>query len=124
MSKWKLISGVALVLIVGILLGSVVTRLYLKQQYVPFDPRERTSFVMKKLSKELNLTPEQKNRVEKIVEQTAEQIHQHFVQIRPEVQRIIDESFSEIRNQLNDDQKAKLDVLKEKFTKHRQATKR
>ena len=123
MNTGKLIAGVALVFIVGILVGSVGTRFYLKHQYRPFmsERGNRTAFIMKRLSKDLNLTENQKIAIEKIVDQTEEKLHEHFLQRRPEVESIIDDGFSQMKKELNDDQKKKLDALREKFEKHRQA---
>ncbi|MGD0233886.1 MAG: hypothetical protein ABSC55_05035 [Syntrophorhabdales bacterium] len=123
MNTGKLIAGVALVFIVGVLVGSVGTQFYLKHQHRPFMPERgnRTAFIMKRLSKDLNLTDNQKIAIEKIVDQTEEKLHEHFLQRRPEVESIIDDGFSQMKKELNDDQKKKLDALREKFEKHRQA---
>ena len=123
MNTWKLVSGVALVFIVGALVGSLGTRFYLKHHYRPFmtEPRDRTAFIMKRLSKELGLSQDQKIAVEKIVAQTGEKLREHFLQTQPEIKSIIDDSFSQIKKELDDVQKKKLDALREKFEKHRQA---
>jgi Spy/CpxP family protein refolding chaperone len=67
----------------------------------------------------LKLTEEQRNATEKIVEQMTENLHQHFLKSRSEVRAIVDESFSRVKAGLSDDQKKKLDVMREKFEKHR-----
>ena len=123
MNIWKLVSGVALVFIVGALVGSLGTRFYLKHHYRPFmtEPGDRTAFMMKRLSKELGLSQDQKIAVEKIVVQTGEKLREHFLQTQPETKSIIDDSFSQIKKELDDVQKKKLDALREKFEKHRQA---
>jgi nucleoid DNA-binding protein len=123
MNTWKLVSGVALVFIVGALVGSLGTRFYFKNHYRPFtlEPRDRTAFIMKRLSKDLGLSQSQKIAVEKIVAQTEEKLRDHFRQMRPEVKAIIDDSFSQIRKELDDGQKKQLDALREKFEKRRQA---
>ena len=123
MNTWKLVSGVALVFIVGALVGSIGTRFYLKNHYRPLmlDPANRTAFVMKRLSKELGLSQDQKITVGKIVAQTGEKLHQHFLRMRPEMEAIIEDGFSQIRKELDDDQKKKLDALREKFEKRRKA---
>ena len=123
MNKGKLLAGVALVFIVGALVGSVGTRLYF-QRHHSFFPGERggrTAFIMKRLSKDLGLTGEQKAGVQKIVEQTQEKLREYFLQRRPEMERIIDDGFSQIKQGLNDEQKKKLDELKERFERRRHA---
>ena len=124
MNTWKLVSGVALVFIVGALVGSIGTRFYLKHRYHPLmlDPANRTAFIMKRLSKELSLTENQKITVEKIVAQTGEKLREHFLQTRPETKSIIDDGFSQMKKELDDDQKKKLDALRETFEKRRQVS--
>jgi hypothetical protein len=123
MNKGKLIAGVALVFIVGMLVGSVGTRLYYRHHYHPFehDRGNRTAFIMKRLSNDLNLTDAQKVAIQKIVEQTQEKMREHFLQRRSEIEGIIDDSFVQMKKELNDNQKKKLDELKERFEKHRLA---
>ncbi|MGD0237701.1 MAG: hypothetical protein ABSC55_24620 [Syntrophorhabdales bacterium] len=123
MNTWKLVSGVALVFIVGALVGSLGARFYLKHHYRPFtpEPRDRTAFIMKRLSRELGLSQNQKITAEKIVAQTEEKLREHFLQMGPETEAIIDDGFSQIRKELDDEQKKKLDALREKFEKHRKA---
>jgi hypothetical protein len=124
MNIGKLIAGVALVFIVGILVGSVGTRFYLKHQYRQFMPERgnRTAFIMKRLSKDLSLTQTQEVAITKIVEQTEEKLREHFLQRRSEIASIIDDGFSHMGKELDDAQKKKLDELREKFERRRQVT--
>ena len=121
MNIWKLISGVVLVCIIGMLIGSIGTHIYFKHRYPPrsLEPKAKAAFLVNKLSRELNLTEEQRNATEKIVEQMSESLQQHFLKSRSEVRAIVNEGFSRVKTGLNDDQKKKLDVMREKFEKHR-----
>ena len=123
MKRWKLISGLLLVFVLGILAGSFGTRIYLKDRFEHLrkDPKARQAFIMRKLSKELELTPDQKIKVEKIVEQMGEKRREFFLKNRPEIKKIMDEGFAQIRKELNSDQQKKLDVLREEFEKRRKA---
>jgi hypothetical protein len=123
MNTGKLIAGVALVFIVGLLVGSVGTRFYFKHHYHPFERERgnRTAFIMNRLSRELSLTEPQKVAIQKIVEQTEEKMREHFLQRRSEIEGIVNDGFTQMKKELNDDQKKKLDELKEKFEKRRQA---
>ena len=85
------------------------------------DPKARQAFIMGKLSKELELTPDQKIKVEKIVEQTGAKRREFFLKNRPEKKKIMDEGFLQIKKELNNDQQKKLDVLKAEFEKRRKA---
>ena len=120
MKLWRLITGVALVLVLGILIGGAGSQLYLRHKYhFSLDRKERTARLLKTFSKELDLSQDQKVAVEKILQQMAERLHTHLLQRRPEAERIVDESFSEIRQQLSDEQKKQFDSLRERHRRHR-----
>jgi hypothetical protein len=119
--RWKLISGLLLVFVLGILAGSLGTEFYLKHRLAPLikEPRARTAFIMKKLSRELNLTSDQKSKIQVIVEQMFEKRREYYVKHRTEIKQIMDQGFSQIREELNQAQKEKLDALREKFQNRR-----
>ena len=123
MKRWKLVSGLLLVFVLGILAGAFGTRIYLKDRFAHLrkDPKARQAFIMGKLSKELELTPDQKIKVEKIVEQVGAKRRELFLKNRPEIKKIMDEGFAQIKKELNNDQQKKLDVLREEFEKRRKA---
>jgi len=119
MNVWKLVSGVVLILIVGILFGSIGTWLLTKPPHPP-GPRgfkDRTTDAVERLSKELDLTAGQKATVRKILEEMSRRLHEHFLKVRPEADKIIDESFGEVRKVLTEEQKKKFDTVREKFRK-------
>ena len=123
MKRWKLVLGLLLVFVLGILAGAFGTRIYLKDRFAHLrkDPKARQAFIMGKLSKELELTPDQKIKVEKIVEQTGAKRREFFLKNRPEIKKIMDEGFLQIKKELNNDQQKKLDVMREEFKKRRKA---
>ena len=119
--RWKLISGLLLVFVLGILVGSLGTGFYLKHRLAPFikEPRARKTFIMKRLSKELNLTSDQKAKIDPIVEQMIEKRREYYLKNRPEIKTIMDQGFIKIKAELSEDQKEKLDELRENFKKKR-----
>ena len=123
MKRWKLVSGLLLVFVLGILAGAFGTRIYLKDRFAHLrkDPKAKQAFIMRKLSKELELTQDQKIKVEKIVEQVGAKRREFFLKNRPEIKKIMDEGFLQIKKELNNDQQKKLDVLREEFEKRRKA---
>ena len=123
MKRWKLISGLLLVFVLGVLAGAFGTRVYLKDRFERLrkDPKARQAFIMRKLSKELELTPGQKIKIEKIVEQLGEKRREFFLKNRPEIKKIMDEGFAQIKKELDNDQQKKLDVLRAEFEKRRKA---
>jgi hypothetical protein len=120
MNIWKLVAGVVLVLVVGILIGSIGTWLLLKPPHPPWprDPKARAAEALERLSKDLDLTHDQKVVVKKILERMSERLREHFVRQRPQMEKIVDESFSEIKKELTEDQKKKLDEVRERFRRH------
>jgi hypothetical protein len=117
MNVWKLISGVVLLLFVGILFGSIGTWILIKPPRPPgpWDHRNRTADATERLSKELNLSEAQREAIEKILLATSEELHERFLQAKPEIDKIIDSGYAEVREQLNEAQKKKFDVMRKKF---------
>ena len=117
MTRWKLILGIVLVFILGALAGSIGTGSYLKHRYPPriTDPKARTAFIMEKLSKDLNLTQDQKAKIGEIVGQIVEKRREYFIKGQVETEKLVDQ----IRKELNSDQQKKYDALREKFEKRR-----
>ena len=123
MKRWKLVTGLLLVFVLGILVGSTGTGYYFKHRFVPpkRDPMARGAFIMERLSRELKLTPDQEDQIGRIVARMVERRHEHMLKSRPEIRRIMDQGFSEIKKELNEDQRRKLDALREKFKRRRKA---
>jgi hypothetical protein len=119
--RWKLISGLLLVFVLGILVGSVGTGFYLKHRLDPIikKPRARKAFIMKKLTEELNLTSDQQTKIEPIVNQMIEKRIEYYRKTRPEIKTIMNQGFAQIKEQLDDNQKKRLDELRKSFKKHR-----
>jgi hypothetical protein len=119
--KWKLLSGLLLVFVLGILVGSIGAGFYLKYRSAAPErgPRARKDFIINRLSKELNLTPAQKTKIGPIIEQMIEKRRDYYMKIRPEVKSIMEQGFSQIEQELNEDQQKKLKILREKFEKRR-----
>ena len=121
MNKWKLISGIALVFILGVLVGSIGTRFYLEHQYPrPGGHSARKAFFMERLSKELNLTEDQKLRIGRLVEQMEERRREYSLQWGAEGEKLIDQ----MKKELNSEQQKKLDALRENFKKRQKARER
>ena len=120
-NKWKLIAGLLLVLFLGIVTGAIGTGVYVKYRLAPFQKGSKTkeAFILERLSKELNLTSNQKTKIGPIVKQMIEKRRAHYKKNRPEVKAIMDQGFSQIKEELNEDQKKKLEAMREKFEKRR-----
>lgn len=125
MNKWKIVTGVILIFVFGVLIGVLGTGVYMKKyrSLVRKKPEERTAFILKKLEKELVLTDSQKTEIEKILIATQQKIQGLFLQHRNEVRKLIDESHIEMKKHLDPDQSKKLDELRRKFEKRRKKLK-
>ncbi|MEW6265152.1 MAG: hypothetical protein AB1641_18905 [Thermodesulfobacteriota bacterium] len=127
MKKLKLIAGVVLVFLLGALSGSLATGYYFR--FDPFrvrpagqTPQERTDHIVKRLSKDLALTETQKKEITEIVKQSEERLFALKSRMWPEIKTIIDQSFSRIREKLDQDQRKKLDEIREELQRwHRKA---
>jgi hypothetical protein len=116
MKKWRLILGVVLVFILGVLVGSVGTQLYSKQWVERFwrDPAGRRALFLQRLTKELGLTGEQQREIKVIIGEVDKKLEALHRERRAEVRKILDESFSRMRAKLDSDQQQKLDELRAK----------
>ena len=119
MTRWKLITGLALVFILGALAGSIGTGFYFKHRYPPriTDPEARKAFILEKFSKELNLTQDQKIKIGEIIQQMEEKRHEYLLKHRLETEQ----SMGQIRGELNAEQQKRFDTLREDFEKRKKA---
>lgn len=119
--KWKLMAGVTLVFILGALVGALGTGVYLKHQH-PFFKRDmgsRKTFIIKKLTRKLDLTNVQKRRIEKIVDQMHMMAEKRFQEHRKEMRKAFEEGFSEMKKELSPAQQKKLDEMIKKIERRR-----
>jgi hypothetical protein len=121
MKKWKLFTGLALVFVFGLLVGSFGTGRYIQHHFI--HPRKSSSemraFLLKKFSQKLDLTEAQKNEFKRLIDQAGDKLENHFRKSHSEIGNIIDQRSSQMRKALNQDQQKKFDELIEKFERHR-----
>jgi hypothetical protein len=116
MKKWKLIAGVALVFVLGLMVGTLGTRFYHKDWSERFfqEPSARKSLILKKLTKDLGLTEAQQKEFRGIVEETDKRLEAIGLERRSAVKAILDESFSRMNEKLDPEQQKKLGELRAK----------
>ena len=121
MKKWKLVTGLALVFIFGLLVGSFGTGVYIKHHFSPpkKDHSAMRAFLLKRFSQKLDLTEEQKNKFKAILDQVGERLEEHFRKTHSAIGEIIEPGFSQMKKMLSSDQQKKFDEVIEKFEKHR-----
>jgi Spy/CpxP family protein refolding chaperone len=123
MKKWKLLAGVAAVFVLGMLVGSLGTRLYFEHRFAPprGGPPAMRAFLLKKFSQELDLTEEQKNEFKIIIDQLDDKLQEHFLRTHSEIGGILSQGQSQMRRVLTINQQEKFDELIKRFERHRKA---
>jgi len=116
MKKWKPIAGIALVFVLGVLVGSLGTRYYHRDWSGRFleEPSARKALILKKLTKDLALTETQQKEFRTIVEETDKRLGAFGLERRSAVKAILDESFAKMKEKLDPEQQKKLDELRAK----------
>ncbi len=114
MKKWKYILGVVLLILLGGLGGSIVTRAYLVRWHLVMgsSPRARTDYVMARFSRDLRLREDQKTKIDAIVKQLEEEGQKRK-------QESIEKMMEEISRELDGEQQKQLEVLKKKSERRR-----
>lgn len=108
--------GLILVFLLGVAAGSLGDRFLHKQRFEHMrkDPATRKAFFLKKLSKKLNLTEEQRRTFEPILDQIEKRSREHRMQELSQMKEIIDDGFSQMREHLTPEQKKNLDEMQKK----------
>ena len=116
MKKWKPIAGIALVFVLGVLVGSLGTRYYHRDWSGRFleEPSARKALILKKLTKDLALTEMQQKEFRAIVDETDKKLEAFGLERRSAVKAILDESFAKMKEKLDTEQQKKLDELRAK----------
>ena len=120
MKKWKLVTGVALVFILGALAGSLGTQLYQRQWAERFwkDPAARRAAFLQRLTRKLQLTEAQQKEFKVMIEEVDQKLLTLRRENRTEIKRIIAESFTQMKGKLDPDQQKKLEEFKARHEEH------
>lgn len=121
MKKWKLVTGVVLVFVLGVVAGSLGTGFYHKYLFARHkkDPSARKAFILKKFSQDLDLTEDQKNEFKSIIDQLEDKREELFQHGHSEFVKMMNQGLLQMKKVLNPDQKKRLDELIEEFERHR-----
>jgi hypothetical protein len=120
MKKWKLIAGIALVFVLGLLAGSLGTRFYQRDwsERAVRDPSARKAVILKRLTKDLGLTEAQQKEFKGIIDDTDKKLQALGLERRSAVKAIFDESFFRMKEKLNPEQQKKLEDLRARHEAH------
>ena len=118
MNHWKLVLGVALIFLFGALAGSMGTGYYIKKSNSRIaGSRYQKASIMEKLSKELNLSADQKIHIGEILDRLDEKRREHINAISSETRL----EMAHIVKELQPDQQKKFALMREEFRKHRKS---
>lgn len=120
MKKWRLIGGVALVFVLGVLAGSTGFHLYERHHSGLFwkDPAERRTRFLQKLTKRLGLTEEQQREFKPIVEDMDKGLETLRRGRQADLKKLTDEGFARMKEKLDPAQRQKLDELRARYEGH------
>jgi hypothetical protein len=118
MKHWKLVLGVALIFLCGALAGSISTGYYIKKLHSrPAGSSYDKVFILERLSKELNLTSDQKGQIAEILDRLDEKRREHISGIASETRIAV----TQITKELQPDQQRKFDLIREEFRKSKKS---
>lgn len=114
MQKWKIVAGLLLVFVLGALTGALSTGIALKRHHPFFSgaPEGRKAFIMKRLSRKLDLSADQKVRIEAIIDRVQSETFQQMRDGRRFMHRQLEKGFAEIRKELTPEQQRRFDEMK------------
>jgi len=117
MKRWKLWVGVVVIFLSGFVIGALGTGMFVKHKIGMF--RKGPKFVMqelvlKKFIRELDLDAEQQQKIEEILNQTADELLVLHRETFPKVRAILGRTVSHMKEHLSPEQQEKLDEIVEK----------
>ncbi len=114
MKKWKIWTGITLVFLTGVCIGAAGSGLYVRHEIRSIlreGPPAVTRLVMKKLTRDLNLSGVQQVEVSRIVRETQSRLQELRLRNRPETEKILSTGVERVKGVLSPEQGGKLDVL-------------
>ncbi len=120
MKHWKLVLGVVLIFLLGAFVGSISTGYYIKKYNMRSAGfRYEKGSLLEKVSKELNLTDDQKIQIGKILDRLEEKRKEHISGITSEIRRAV----TQIMKELQPEQQKKFNLMREEFRKRKKSGK-
>ena len=112
--KWKLVSGVVVVFIVGALVGGLSATALIRGHFLHVmrsgPPRELHKPIVERLTADLSLTQDQRAEVERIVRDFEPRFGEFEQRARTEVRAVMSEMEAKIREILTPEQQVKYDA--------------
>ena len=118
--QWKLIAGFLLVFVAGGITGAFVGGSYARYHFFELHQPERIAGRMKeRLRAELNLTPEQVDKISPIIDKTTAQLREIRRDTGRRVHEIMMDAHQQMAAQLTDEQRQKLTQMEERHRRWR-----
>ena len=117
MKRWKVWASIVALFAAGFLIGSAGTAFYIKHvmdTIIDGGPPAVRRVVMKKLTRNLKLTTDQREKVEEVVRTTQEKLIEIRLKNEPIVDKVVREGADEAKEYLDEGQREKLDSMLEK----------
>ena len=114
-TKVKIVAGVLVVFLLGVITGVLGTNIYVMHGIRKFTsgrpPEAHKNLLMRRLSRELDLTEDQKPQVEKILEEANVEIRAFLTKSRAEFEQIMQPRKAQLKEILTPTQQEKLDKI-------------
>ena len=111
-TAWLAAIALVVTFITGVFVGGVGGRLMLRMHPERRLPPPRADFLVKRLDRALDLTPQQEADVTRIIRTHHERMDAVWSGVRPQIRREVEETNAEIERVLNPEQRAKFAKLK------------
>lgn len=126
MGKWKLFVGVTMVFVLGALAGGVGTKIYMGYQHPIYkrNSETRKTFLVNRLTSKLQLKPQQKKHIERVIDELTETLRKKRHESRLIIREHFDASFAEMKKVLTPAQQKKLAEMRGDYAKWRSKKRR
>lgn len=125
MNTWKVILATLVIFGAGVVTGGLLVSYTVHSNLVVTAPRpisgatvqgtnpwmQRARDLLRRMDRELDLTPEQHQRIEKLIAESAERTRALWKPIAPQMNKEMQMLHRDIRDELNSDQRSKFDEL-------------
>lgn len=118
MKSWRLFGGIALIFVLGIAAGSAGTLYYHEHRITTRaleDPAARKGRILKRLTRDLRLTPAQQQEFKGLVDQMVQERKELDQRILTEIRKSMDAGFLRMREKLGPEQQKLLEELKARY---------
>lgn len=114
MKKWKVITGIVIIFLLGALAGSAATGIFFKrnvEQVLRGGSKAASELVAKRLSKALKLDAAQRSQLDQIVDEARKEMIDVRRQIRPQIRDILNRAQDKVNVMLTPDQREKFQKI-------------